>query len=107
MTLTTTNNSLTSCLDPYRTGTNRTVAGPQSGSDWSQVQDGSLDSITVETDDFGERTYTVDADTFLRPVNPGVREPVEKFTEVTRPGMRLQVLVDGHRAPTLRRLMVL
>lgn len=65
------------------------------------------DSITVDTDDFGERTYRVDADTFLRPVNPGVRESFDRFTEVTRPGMRLQVVVDGNRATMLRRLMVL
>lgn len=65
------------------------------------------DSITVETDDFGERTLTVDADTFLRPVNPGVREPFEKFAEITRPGMRLQVVVDGQRATMLRCLTVL
>lgn len=63
-------------------------------------------SLTVDLDDFGERTFRVDADTFIRPRNPGVREPFEKFTEVTQPGMRLQVVTDGDYAVMLRRLMV-
>ena len=46
MTLTSNNQSLNSCLDPYRTGNHRTV-GTQS-LDWNQIQDGELDAITVE-----------------------------------------------------------
>jgi ectoine hydroxylase-related dioxygenase (phytanoyl-CoA dioxygenase family) len=60
-------------------------------------------SITVNGDIIGERTFKVDRDTYLRPVDPGVREPFEKFAEVTKPGMRLVVVMDGDRAVMLRR----
>jgi tetratricopeptide (TPR) repeat protein len=43
--------SANACLDPYRTGRNRTVTNHigSSGVEWNQIQDGDLDSITVET----------------------------------------------------------
>jgi hypothetical protein len=60
-------------------------------------------TITVNGDIIGERTLKVDRETYLRPVDPGIREPFEKFAEVTRPGMRLVVVMDGDRAVMLRR----
>ena len=60
-------------------------------------------SVTVDADVVGTRTLRVDADTFLRPIDPGVREPFERFTEVVRPGMRLVVVMDGDRAVMLRK----
>lgn len=64
------------------------------------------DSITIDTELIGRKTLKVDAETFLRPINPGIREPFEKFVEVTQPGMRLQVVMEGDRATMLRRLAV-
>ncbi|HZU62205.1 MAG TPA: phytanoyl-CoA dioxygenase family protein [Novosphingobium sp.] len=60
-------------------------------------------SITVDAGGPAPQTFSVDKDTFLRPVNPGVREPFESFAEVTRPGMRLVVVRDGNRAVMLRK----
>ena len=60
-------------------------------------------TIRVNGDIIGERTLKVDRETYLRPVDPGIREPFEKFAEVTRPGMRLVVVMDGDRAVMLRR----
>ena len=61
------------------------------------------DSITVGADALGERTYSVDPQTFLRPRDPGIREPFDMFTKVTRPGMRLVLVADGDRAVMLRK----
>jgi Protein involved in biosynthesis of mitomycin antibiotics/polyketide fumonisin len=60
-------------------------------------------SITVDAEVIGTRTLRVDGDTYLRPVDPGVREPFERFVEVTKPGMRLVVVMDGDYAVMLRR----
>ncbi|CAN7191398.1 phytanoyl-CoA dioxygenase family protein [Phenylobacterium sp. LjRoot225] len=59
-------------------------------------------SVTVETDAFGERTYGVDAQTFIRVLDPGVREPFHSFAQVTKPGMRLVLVTEGDRAVMLR-----
>lgn len=61
------------------------------------------DSITADCDILGRRTLRVDADTFVRVLNPGVREPFERFAEITRPGMRLVVVMDGDRVVMLRK----
>jgi len=61
-------------------------------------------SITADLDGFGERTYRVDESSFIRPIDPGVREPFDKFVEVTKPGMRLQIVTEGDLAVMLRRL---
>ena len=66
------------------------------------VQAVTPDSITVDAGEYGQRTLSVDPGTFLRVRHPGVREPFEKFTEVTMPGMRLGVVRDGERAVMLR-----
>jgi ectoine hydroxylase-related dioxygenase (phytanoyl-CoA dioxygenase family) len=60
-------------------------------------------SVTVETEVFGERTYGVDAQTFVRVLDPGIREPFERFAEVTKPGMRLVLVAEGERAVMLRK----
>lgn len=60
-------------------------------------------SITVNVDGFGSRTYRVDADSFVRVRDPGIREPFDKFAEVTVPGMRLLVVADGDYAVMLRK----
>jgi ectoine hydroxylase-related dioxygenase (phytanoyl-CoA dioxygenase family) len=60
-------------------------------------------TVTVNVDDLGVRTYTVSADTFIRVLDPGVREPFESFVVTTKPGMRLLVVVDGDRAVMLRK----
>jgi ectoine hydroxylase-related dioxygenase (phytanoyl-CoA dioxygenase family) len=67
------------------------------------VKSATPDSVTVDADAFGERTYGVDADTFIRILDPGVREPFARFAEVTRPGMRLVLVADGDRAVMLRK----
>jgi len=61
------------------------------------------DAVTVDADRLGERTYRVDAETFVRVLDPGVREPFARFAEVTRPGMRLVLVADGDRAVMLRK----
>ncbi|MBV1688971.1 phytanoyl-CoA dioxygenase family protein [Novosphingobium sp. G106] len=61
------------------------------------------DSITVDADELGERTFKVDEDTFVRVVHPGVREPFNKFSEVTKPGMRLVLVREGDRVAMLRK----
>jgi ectoine hydroxylase-related dioxygenase (phytanoyl-CoA dioxygenase family) len=60
-------------------------------------------SITVDADGLGERTYTVSEQTFIRVLNPGIREPFARFAEITKPGMRLLVVIDGDRAVMLRK----
>lgn len=60
-------------------------------------------SVTVEAEGLGERTFSVDADTFIRVLHPGVREAFEGFADYTRPGMRLVVVRDGDRAVMLRK----
>lgn len=60
-------------------------------------------SLTVDADDLGERTFSVDDDTFIRVVNPGIREPFSRFAEVTKPGMRLVLVRDDERAVMLRK----
>lgn len=61
------------------------------------------DSITVDAEGLGERTFRVDADTFIRVLHPGVREKFEGFADYTKPGMRLVVVRDGDRAVMLRK----
>jgi ectoine hydroxylase-related dioxygenase (phytanoyl-CoA dioxygenase family) len=60
-------------------------------------------SITADCERVGRFTLRVDQDTFIRPVDPGRREPFERFADVTRPGMRLVVVMDGDYAVMLRR----
>lgn len=63
----------------------------------------SPNSITVDADGLGEQTLRVDEDTFIRVINPGVREKFEGFAGYTKPGMRLVVVRDGDRAVMLRK----
>jgi ectoine hydroxylase-related dioxygenase (phytanoyl-CoA dioxygenase family) len=60
-------------------------------------------SITVDAQAYGQRTYRVDEETFVRVLHPGVREPFARFAEVTTPGMRLVVVSEGDRAVMLRK----
>ena len=60
-------------------------------------------SVTVDAGRLGELTFSVDANTFIRPVDPGIREKFEDFTTYMKPGMRLVVVRDGNRATMLRR----
>jgi len=60
-------------------------------------------TLTVAIDDGGEKTFTVDEDTFIRVVNPGIRETLAGFEVYTKPGMRIVVVKDGDRAVMLRR----
>ena len=61
------------------------------------------DTITVEAEGQGAQTFTVDEETFIRPVNPGVREKFSEFTSYMQVGMRLVVVRDGSRAVMLRK----
>ncbi|MEI4507416.1 phytanoyl-CoA dioxygenase family protein [Sphingopyxis sp. CCNWLW253] len=61
------------------------------------------DSITVDAGTLGERRFRVDADSFIRVLNPGIREKFENFADYTKPGMRLVVVRDGDRAVMLRK----
>lgn len=61
------------------------------------------DSVTVDADHIGQCTLTVDKDSFIRPINPGIREPFEGFANYMQPGMRLVVVRDGDRAVMLRK----
>lgn len=61
------------------------------------------DTVTVDADRVGEITLSVDADSYLRPINPGVRESFEGFTDYMKPGMRLVVVRDGDRTVMLRK----
>lgn len=60
-------------------------------------------SIRVDAEGLGDRTYRVDAESFVRVRNPGVSEPFDKFAEITRPGMRLVIVHDGDYALMLRK----
>ena len=61
------------------------------------------DSVTVNAERIGEITLKVDEDSYLRPVNPGVREKLADFTGYMKRGMRLTVVRDGDRAVMLRK----
>ena len=60
-------------------------------------------SVTVRNEQLGEITLLVDEQTYIRVVNPGVRERLEGFTTYTTPGMHLLVVRDGDRAVMLRK----
>ena len=60
-------------------------------------------SITVDAENLGERTFRVDEQTFIRVLHPGQRIPLGEFTQATKPGMRLVVVFDGDHATTLRK----
>ena len=60
-------------------------------------------SITADCDGLGRRTFRVDKETFIRVLDPGVREPFERFVEVTKPGMRLVLVRNGDYVVMLRR----
>lgn len=60
-------------------------------------------SITVDADRLGTRTFAVDENSFIRVLHPGVREPFDRFSEYTEAGMRLVVVRDGDRAVMLRK----
>jgi len=60
-------------------------------------------SITVNIDERGEKTLSVDKECFIRVLHPGVREKFEDFAKITQPGMRLIVVSDGNRAVMLRK----
>jgi ectoine hydroxylase-related dioxygenase (phytanoyl-CoA dioxygenase family) len=61
-------------------------------------------SISIATDDggIGDITLNVDADTFIRVLHPGIREPFDRFAEYTQPGMRLTIVRNANRAMMLR-----
>ena len=67
------------------------------------VKSVTADSITVDADNLGERTYRVSEDTFIRVLDSGIREPFARFAQITKPGMRLLVVIDGERAVMLRK----
>jgi len=60
-------------------------------------------SITVQIDERGEKTFNVDKECFIRVRSPGVREKFEDFANITKPGMRLIVVSEGNRAVMLRK----
>ena len=60
-------------------------------------------SVTVDTGNGQEATYTVNEDTFIRVLNPGIREKFEDFADYTEPGMRIIVVKDGDTAVMLRK----
>lgn len=60
-------------------------------------------TVTVDADRVGTITLNVDADSYLRPINPGVRESFEGFADYMRAGMRLTVVRDGDRVVMLRK----
>ena len=61
------------------------------------------DTITIERDSGADETYKVDKDTFIRVLDPGIRNSFEEFATVTKPGMRLVVVTEkGDRAVMLR-----
>jgi ectoine hydroxylase-related dioxygenase (phytanoyl-CoA dioxygenase family) len=61
-------------------------------------------SITLESDSasLGTVTLSVGEDTFIRVLDPGVREPFATFADYTRPGMQLLAVKDGDHAVMLR-----
>lgn len=62
------------------------------------------DSVTLRAEDsnVGTVTLSVDADTFIRVRNPGVKERFEDFATVTTPGMEIVAVRSGDRAVMLR-----
>jgi ectoine hydroxylase-related dioxygenase (phytanoyl-CoA dioxygenase family) len=67
------------------------------------VLSATADSITLDADGIGQHTYDVSDETFIRVLDPGVREPFERFAQITVPGMRLLVVIDGARVVMLRK----
>lgn len=63
----------------------------------------SADSITIRTDSGEIRTFTVDGDTFIRLVSPGVRMSMDEYLATTELGKRIVVIFNGNHAETLRR----
>lgn len=61
------------------------------------------DSIRVRSQDGTEKTFRVDADTFIRIEHPGVRQTIEEYVATTVPGQRIVVIFDDDHAKTLRR----
>lgn len=61
-------------------------------------------AITLDIDDVGEQQLQVDEKSFVRIQSPGATDPLEKLVEIAKPGLRLQVVIDGERAQMLRRL---
>jgi hypothetical protein len=61
-------------------------------------------SITLDSDNaaLGTVTLSVGEDTFIRVLNPGVREPFSSFADYTKPGMQLLAVKDGDHAVMLR-----
>lgn len=61
-------------------------------------------SITLDTNNeaLGKVTLSVGEDTFIRVLDPGVREPFASFADYTRPGMELLAVKDGDHAVMLR-----
>lgn len=60
-------------------------------------------TLRMDIAELGMCTYRVDEATFIRVVHPGVNEPLSRFMDVTKPGMRLLVVFDGNHALTLRK----
>ena len=59
-------------------------------------------TVTADDESIGEVTLAVDADTYIRVRDRGVREDIDGFVDYTVPGMHLLVVRDGDRATMLR-----
>lgn len=60
-------------------------------------------TVTIERDGGRVETYKVDDKTFIRVLDPGVRNSFDEFSSVTKPGMRLVVVTEnGNRVAMLR-----
>lgn len=61
------------------------------------------DTIRVLSQDGKEKTYRVDADTFIRIEHPGIRQTIDEYVRDTKVGQKVVVIFDGDHAKTLRR----
>ena len=61
-------------------------------------------SVTLDADNaaLGAVTLSVGEDTFIRVLDPGVREPFATFADYTKPGMQVLAVKDGDHAVMLR-----
>jgi hypothetical protein len=66
------------------------------------VEEVTPNSIVIDMEKQGRRTFSVDERTYLRIRSPG-GDPFEELTTVAVPGMDVMIIVDGDRAQTLRK----
>jgi hypothetical protein len=61
------------------------------------------DSVTLATDRQGDVTLSVDEDTFIRVLHPGIRQDFARFADEMKLGLQITAVSDGAHAVMLRK----